>query len=131
MQVHTHHIHGRINTFKAAKDIEAGQELLVRYNDAQWFKSKNIPYSDVDYASTIWRPDLKPLPCRKNVDLWTESDGRPTFAVQAMVSSGTVMDVSPCVKVSVIVVDQLLLWDFALMDQTAQMVCTREDAEVC
>ena len=41
------------------------------------------------------------------------------------------MDISLCVKVSIIVVDQFLLWDFVLMDSTAQTVCAREDAEVC
>jgi len=45
--------------------------------------------------------------------------------------SGIVMDVSLCVKVSLIVVDQFLLWDFVLMDPTAQTVCAREIAEVC
>ena len=104
---------------------------MVLYGSAQWFKYKNIPYSDVDYASTIWRSDLHHLPCPKNVDLAARADGHPTFVVQTMVSSRTVLIMSPCVKVSIIVVDQLLLWDFVLMDQTAQMVCTREDAEVC
>ena len=96
-----------------------------------WFKSKNIPYSDVDYASTMWRPDLHPLPCRENVNLTTGADGRPIFSVPAMLPSGTVMDISLCVKVSLIVVDQFLLWDFVLIDATAQTVCARDDAEVC
>ena len=104
---------------------------MVRYGGAEWFESKNIPYSDVDYASTMWRPDLHPLPCRENVDLATGADGRPTFSVLAMLLPGTVMDISLCVKVSIIVVDQFLLWDFVLMDPTSQTVCAHEDAEVC
>ena len=65
------HMHNRYtctqNTFKATKDIAAGQEIFVRYGSAKWFENKNIPYVDVDYASTMWRPDLHPLPCRQNV----------------------------------------------------------------
>ena len=128
---HTQEIHRHINTLKATKDIEAGQEILVRYNSEQWFESKNIPYSDVDYASTMWRPYLQPLPCRKNVNLTTGADGRPIFSVPAMIPPDTLMDVSLCVKVSIIVVDQFLLWDFVLIDPTSQTVCAREDAEVC
>ena len=137
MQAHTHtHTHtqeirGHINTLKATKDIEAGQEILVRYNNAQWFASKNIPYSEVDYASTMWRLDLHPLPCRENVNLTTGEDGRPIFSVPTTLPAGTVMDISPCVKVSMMVVDQFLLWDFVFLDQTAMTVCAREDAEVC
>ena len=79
----------------------------------------------------MWRPDLDPLPCRENVNLTTGEDGRPIFFVPAMLPADTVMDISPCVKVSIIVVDQFLLWDFVLMDATAQTVRAREDAEVC
>ena len=122
---HTQRIHGHINTFKAQKDIEPGQEVLVRYSTAQWFESKNIPYSDVDYASTMWRPDLQPLPCRENVDLATGWGGRHTFSVLAELPSGTVMDIAPCVKVSLIAVDQFLLWDFVIIDATTQTVCAR------
>ena len=35
------------------------------------------------------------------------------------------MDITLCVMVSLIVVDQFLLWDFVLMDATAQTVCVR------
>ena len=129
--MHTHQLDEHINTFKAIKDIAAGQEILVEYGGADWFKRRNIPYADVDYASTMWRPDLHPLPCRKNVNLATGADGRPTFSVPAMLPADTVMDISPCVKVSIIVVDQFLLWDFVLMDSTEQMVCAREDTQVC
>ena len=104
---------------------------MVRYGSAEWFDVKDLSYADVDYTTTMWRPDLHPLPCRKNLKLTTGADGRPSFSVPAMLPSDTVMDVSLCVKVSIIVVDQFLLWDFVLMDSTAQMVCAREDAEVC
>ena len=119
------------DTFKATKDIADGQELFLRYGSSNWFKTKNISRADVDYASTMWRPDLQPLPCRENVNLTTGADGRPIFSVPTMLPSDTVMDVSLCVKVSLIVVDQFLLWDFVLIDPTAQTVCAREDAEVC
>ena len=66
--MHTHtHTHTHTHLFKAAKDIVPGQEILVRYGDPAWFAAKNIPYSEVDYASTMWRPELHPLPCRQGV----------------------------------------------------------------
>ena len=34
-------------------------------------------------------------------------------------------------EVSLLVVDQFLLWDFVLTDAKSQTVCAREDAEVC
>ena len=112
---HTQQRHEHINTFKATKDIAAGQEILVRYGSAKWFEVKNIPYLDVDYASTMWRPDLHPLPCRQRVGKITGADGRHTFAVLEAVPSGTVLEISLCVEVSVIVVDQFpFLWDFVL-----------------
>ena len=104
---------------------------MVPYGRADWFESKNIRYSEVDYANTMWRPDLRPLPCREDVNLTFGEDGRSTFPVPTMLASGTVMDVSLCVKVSLIVVDQFLLWDFVLIDLTTQTVCAREDVEVC
>ena len=135
MQARTQEIHERINTLKATKDIPAGQEILVRYGDERWFQSKNIPYSHVDYASTMWRPDLHPLPCRENVELATGADGRPIFSVPdtfpGILPVGTVMDAALCVKVSIIAVDQFHLWDYVLIDETGNMVCAREDAEVC
>ena len=116
-----------LKNFKATKDIAAGQEILVRYAGAEWFESKSIPYTEVDYARTMWRPDLHPLPCRQNVNLITEADGRCNFAVQSNVQSGTVMDVSLCVEVSLVVVDQFpFLWDFVLTGAaTEQTVCAR------
>ena len=53
------------------------------------------------------------------------------FSVPNRLPSDTVIDITLCVMVSVIVVDQFLLWDFVLMDATAQTVCAREDAEIC
>ena len=106
---------------------------MVRYGSRKWFEDKNIPYADVDYASTMWRPDLHPLPCRQNVAQTTGADGRHSFAVLAdTIPSGTVLEISLCVEVSVIVVDQFpVLWDLVIMDATRQTVCAREDAEVC
>ena len=121
-ETRTHH-----TLFKATKDIAAGQEILVRYGDASWFESKKIPYADVDYASTRWRPDLHPLPCRQRVRPTTGADGRHSFAVLVdTIPSGTVVEISICVEVSVIVVDQFpILWDFVVMDATTQQVCAR------
>ena len=132
MCIHAH-IHNRYTntytTFKATKDIAAGQEVLVRYGSAKWFESKNISYSDVDYASTMWRPDLQPLPCRQSLRKATGVDGRHSFAVLNKLSPGTVLETSLCVEVSVIVVDQFpVLWDFVLVNSTTQTVRAREDA---
>ena len=111
----TRHIHVHINTFKATKDIAAGQELFIRYGDAEWFESKNIPRVDVDYASTMWRPDLRPLPCRQDVAQTTGADGRHSYAVVEAVPSGTVVEISLCLEVSVRIVDQFpYLWDSVL-----------------
>ena len=108
-------IHLYINTFKTTKDIAAGQEIFIRYGDAGWFECKNLHYADVDYASTMWRPDLQPLPCRQSVAQTTGADGRHSFSVREAVSSGTIVEVSLCVEVSVVMVDQFpYLWDFVL-----------------
>ena len=107
---------------------------MVRYGDVDWFEAKGVPYVHVDYASTMWRPDLRPLPCRVNVHHTTYEDGRHSFAVlDDTIPSGAVLDISLCVKVSVVVVDQFpVLWDFVIFGATKpQTVCTREDAEVC
>ena len=105
---------------------------MVQYGDAKWFEAKSIQYVDVDYASTMWRPDLHPLPCRQNVRQTTGPDGQQDFAVLDPMPSGTVVDISLCVEVSLNVIDQFpVLWDFVLMDATIQTVCAREDAEVC
>ena len=131
--MHAQHRQKHTNTFKATKDVDVGQELLVRYGDADWFERRHIPYFDVDYASTMWRPDLQPLPCRENVRPTTGADGRHSFAVLAdTIPSGTILEISLCVEVSLNVVDQFpVLWDFVIMDATTQTVCAREDAEVC
>ena len=77
--------------------MAAGQEILVRYGGAKWFEVRNITYADIDYASTMWRPDLRPLPCRQNILPTTGADGRYTFAVVAdSIQLGTVVDVSLC-----------------------------------
>ena len=78
----------------------------------------------------MWRPDLHPLPCPQSIGQKTGVDGRRSFAVLKAVPSGTVLDISLCVEVSVTVVDQFpVLWDFVIMDATTQTVCQREDAE--
>ena len=80
----------------------------------------------------MWRPDLHPLPCRENVRHITGADGRQIFAFMAdTITSGTVLEVSLCIEVSVIVVDQFpFLWDFVLIDSTTQTVCVFEDSDV-
>ena len=124
------HIH--TTTFKVTKDIATRQEILVRYGGADWFEGRNIPYADVDYASTMWRPDLCPLPCRQNVHPTTGADGRDSFAIVAdTISSGTVLEISLCVEVSITVVDQFpFLWDFVLIDTTTQTVCGRGNVDL-
>ena len=114
MHIHKQ-IHVHITCFKATKDIAAGQEILVRYGSAQWFESRNIPYADVDYASTRWRPELQPLACRQDVVPTVGADGQHSFAVREGMPSGTVLEISLCLEVSVVVVDQFpYLWDFVL-----------------
>ena len=99
--------------------MAAGQEILVRYGDAKWFEVRNVPYADVDYASTMWRPDLHPLPCRQNVAQTTGSDCRHSYAVVEAVPPGTVLEISLCLEMSVVVVDQFpFLWDFVLTGET-------------
>ena len=107
--------------------MAAGQEILVRYGDAKWFGVRKIPYADVDYSSLIWRPDLHPLPCRQSVRPTIGADGRHSFFVLAdTIPSGTVVEISVCLEVSVIVVDQFpVLWDFVIMDAITQQVCAR------
>ena len=108
-----------IQIFKATKDIAAGQELFYRYGSAQWFKSKNIPYTEYDYANTMWRPDLQPLSCRKRVIQTIGADGRHSYAVREAVPSGAVVEISLCLEVPFVVVDQLpYLWDFVLTGET-------------
>ena len=116
---HTQQTHEHINTFKATKDIAAGQEIFIRYGSAEWFEKKNIPYFDVDYATTMWRPELNPLPCRQSVAPTVGADGRHIFTVNGAIPSGTVVEISLCLEVSVTVVDQFpYLWDFVLIGET-------------
>ena len=129
--MHTQPIHGHTNTFKATKDIAPGQEIFVLYGSAEWFKHKNIPHFDVDYATTMWRPDLRPLPCRQNVRHAGGADGQHSFAVLGTIPSGTVLEISLCVAMALNVVDQFpFLWDFVIMDTTSQTVCAPGDAGV-
>ena len=112
-------MHVHINTLKATKDIAAGQEIFIEYGNAQWFESKGVTYADVDYANTMWRPDLQPLSCRQNVNATAGADGRHRFAVVEAISADTVLEISLCVEVSVVVVDQFpFLWDFVLTGET-------------
>ena len=117
--LHTADARTHKNTFKATKDIAAGQELFYRYGSAQWFAQKNLPYADFNYASTKWRPDLQPLPCRQNVIQTIGADGRRSYAVRETVPSGAVLEISLCLEVPLVVVDQLpFFWDFVLTGET-------------
>ena len=67
----------------------------------------------------MWRPDLHPLPCRQSVAQTTGADGRHSFAVREAVPSGTVLEISLCLEVPVVFVDQFpFLWDFVLTGET-------------
>ena len=132
MHARIHNRYVLITTFKATKDIAAGQEILIRYGSAQWFECRNIPYSDVDYASTMWRPDLRPLPCRRNVTQTTGTDGRYSFAIREPVPSGTVLEVSLCLEVSVMFVDQLpFLRDFVLTGEMENGYTSCQQTSAC
>ena len=107
---------------KATKDIAAGQELFVRYGGAQWFARKNVT---IDYARTMWRPELHPMPCRRSLYLATGADGQRSFAVVDAIRSGTVLETSLCKEVSLVVVDQFpFLWDFVLTGETENVAVT-------
>ena len=73
--------------------------MLAAYGGVDWFERRNIPYADVDYASTMWRPDLHPLPCRQNVIQTIGADGRRSYAVRETVPSGAILDISLCLEV--------------------------------
>ena len=90
---------------KATEHIAAGHEIFVSYGGPDWFEDKNLPYIDVDYARTQWRPELHPLPCRQDVVQRTGADGTRSYVVLAAVSSGTGLDISPCLEVPANVVD--------------------------
>ena len=122
------------DTFAAAKNIAAGQEILYRYGSVEWFEQQDIHYVEVDIRSTMWRPKLTALPCRQNVRHAIGADGRPSFAVVAnSTPAGTVVDISLCVDISLVVVDQFPhLWDFVLVDRITQpKVSASEDASMC
>ena len=111
-------MHVHTNTFKATRDIAAGQEILIKYGNADWFEGKNLSHAAVDYASTMWRPDLNPLPYRRKIaQRWV--DGRHSYAVLDATKPGSILEISICVEVSVVVVDQFsYLWDFVLTGET-------------
>ena len=113
-----------ITLSKATQDIAAGQELFYRYGGPQWFEDKKVPHTEVDYANTRWRPDLQPLLCRKNVIQTTGADGRHMYIVREAVPPGAILEVSLCLEVPVIVVDQFpYLWDFVLTRETENVLC--------
>ena len=125
-------VYTHIQFFKATKDIAAGQELFYWYGDAQWFKTKNISHTEVDYANTMWRPDLQPLPCRKDVIQTIAADGRRSYAVREAVASGAVVEISLCLVVPLVVVDQLpYLWDFVLTGETENVRVDCLPMELC
>ena len=67
----------------------------------------------------MWRPDLHPLPRRRNVVQITRADGRHSYRILEAVPSGAVLEISLCLEVSVIVLDQFpFVWDFALTGET-------------
>ena len=67
----------------------------------------------------MWRPDLQPLPCRKDVLQTTGTDGRRSYAVREAVPSGAILEISLCLEVPVVVVDQFpYFWDFVLTRET-------------
>ena len=116
------HAHMNTCTFKATKDIAAGQEIFVYYGNASWFKDKHISPIDVDYASTRWRPDLQPLPCDQSVLQQIDPDGRRSYTVLTALQSGTVVGISVCIEVPVTVLDQFpVLRDFVLTGQTGNL----------
>ena len=102
----THSTHTHTHIFKATKDIDAGQELFVSYGGEKWFQSKGVTYTAFDYASTMWRPDLQPLPCCQNIEQTTDDNGLRSYTALSAIPSGTVLDVSLCIDVPANFVDQ-------------------------
>ena len=107
-------MHNKKYISKATKDIAAGQEIFMSYGGANWFEDKNLSYVDVDYASTKWRPELHPLPCPQKVVQRIEVDGTRSYVVPAAISAGTVLEVSICLEVPAILVDEFFLRDYIL-----------------
>ena len=106
------------NTSEATKAIAAGQEIFLDYGNANWFGGKNLSYANVDYASTMWRPDLHPLPYRRELAHRTV-DGQHIFTIFDPIKAGSILDISVCVEVSIVAVDQFpVLWDFVLTGET-------------
>ena len=72
----------------------------------------------MDYADTKWRPALHPLPCRQSVARATGADGRHSFFVRKTIQSGTVLEVSLCLEVGAVAVDQFpFLRDYVLIGE--------------
>ena len=95
-----------LQIFKASKDIDAGQELFVSYGSKKWFVYKGLPYTAVDYASAMWRPDLQPLPCCQDIEQTTDDNGLRSYTVLSAIPADTVLDVSLCLDVPANFVDQ-------------------------
>ena len=73
----------------------------------------------------MWRPDLHPLPRRQSVAQTIGADGRHSFVMRDAVPSGTVLEVSLCLELSVVVVDQFpFLGGFVLAGEI-ENDCTR------
>lgn len=76
----------------------------------------------------MWQPDLHPLPCRQSVAQRKRTDGRHTFSVREAVSSGTVLEVSLCLAVSITAIDRFpYLRDFVITGEAENdiLVATR------
>ena len=119
------HIHACIHTyahkyaFKALTDIEAGQELFVSYGGEKWFKNKGLPLTVVDYGSTMWRPELKPLPCCQNIQQETKANGARTYTSLTAIPVDTVVDISLSLDVLASAFEHFPgLRDFTLPGQT-------------
>ena len=67
----------------------------------------------------MWRPDLQPLPYRRKVAQRIGADGRYSFVVLEDMMLGSILEISLCLEVSLVVVDQFpFLWDFVLTGET-------------
>ena len=127
--IHKAHICTHTHIFKATKDIEAGQELFVFYGGKKWFDSKGVSYATVDYANTMWRPDLQPLPCWRNVEQATDANGLRSYTALSAIPSGTVLDISLCLAVPANFVGQfLVLRNSTLPGQTANVHAAYQQA---
>ena len=112
----------RIQIAKAATHIEAGQELFVS-------SLGDSPYTAVDYASTMWRPDLQPLPCCQDIEQTTDANGLRSYTALSAIPSDTVLDVSLCLDVPANFVDQFpALRNSTLPGQTQHVHAAHQQA---